>query len=486
MRRIPLLLLFVAAGALGVLAGTGSAQESEPLGIPRDAFVDRQYSFDAQTADEILVSAQAASQPPATIRNALLKGGVALVFGCYNSDSPNIAEFNAELPLIAAAGAGGVRLTCSMDVLENGTTGKVRADRYAQVLDFINLAWSYGLVTTVDVHNTGMRAPGSSDWTDNYMWGITNPSVAARHISLIVDLLSRLARDVPHDRFVFQPANEPIDQGNWYTYQQSYFPQLRAMCADCTIEVMARDWQGLEETVYSLNLSSFTGPIVVDVHFYEPIDLTHCSYPGSANRCGGQEYPGWHDTWRGHKYYDISWLRDHFALLKNWATQNGVFINIGEFGTTADLAQDVRARYLGDLTSVFREYGWGFTAYEWNKNFGIKQHPQVVSALFSDAAPSTPMPTVIVPTTPPSTLIPTIVPTTTAPTQQPSNFDIDELITLVQVVQERRTVVASAQSSVDSAQALVLVAQQNLSVAIQDVQNAEQALRDYILEWIGE
>ncbi|MCA9907576.1 MAG: hypothetical protein KC519_02930, partial [Anaerolineae bacterium] len=70
------------------------------------------------------VPALGATQVPATIRNALLKGGIALVFGCYNSDSPNLDEFDAELPLIAAAGAGHVRLTCSMDVLENGTTGR--------------------------------------------------------------------------------------------------------------------------------------------------------------------------------------------------------------------------------------------------------------------------------------------------------------------------------------------------------------------------
>lgn len=487
-------LLILLVGVLDVFA-----QEDQP-GIPRDAFVASQFErgYSLQSEPAPLISAQAVSMPPAQIQNAYRAGGVALVFGCYNSDSPNLDEFDAELPLIAATGARHVRLTCSMDVLENGTTGKVRADRYAKVVEFINLAWSHGLLTTVDVHNTGMREPGNSDWTDNYMWGITNPSVAARHTSLIVDLLSKLAADIPHDRFVFQPANEPIDQSNWYTYQQNYFPQLRAVCSDCTIMVMAHDWQGLEETVYSLNLSFASGPVIVDVHFYEPIDMTHCSYPGSANRCGGQAYPGTHSTWRGTIYYDITRLRNHFSLLKQWGTANGVFVNAGEFGTTADLADDVQTRYFADLVTIFHENGWGYTVYEWYHNFGVKQNPSAVSALFSGQA-VTPVPVTPSITPTPITPIPGNTATPIPFTPIPGTLDTERLITLAEGARMSQANRNSAQATLTSIEAtrnaiiptMTAVqsryesANQVFSAAVQNVQIAEQALLQFIRDAFG-
>lgn len=433
-----------------------SAQDVTPQpGIPRDSFYTRQAAGPG-------VSAQAASLPPASIQAALRRGGVALVFGCYNSDAPNLHEFDAELPLIAATGAGHVRLTCSMDTLEQGTSGRVRDDRYAEVLSFINLAWSYGLVTTVDVHNTGMRAPGSSNWTDNYMWGITDPAVRARHTALTTDLLRRLAADVPHDRFVFQPANEPIDQANWYDYQRALFASLRGACADCTIMIMARDWQGLEETVYNLDVGFATGPVVVDVHFYEPITLTHCSYPGTANNCPGKAYPDTHDTWRGTIYYDLAWMMNHFALLRDWRDQRGVFVNVGEFGSTDDLPDDVQTRYFADLVSVFRQYGFGFTVYEWYRNFGVKQNPAAAQVLFSGQAVPTPVATGVPTATATRAPLPTGVPTA-IPTL-PGNSDLDELIRLAQAVKTR---------------------QQDAQAALDLLAVARQALLDYVAGWAG-
>ncbi|MCC6616427.1 MAG: cellulase family glycosylhydrolase [Anaerolineae bacterium] len=360
--------------------------------------------------------AQGATQIPATIRNAMLKGGVALVFGCYDSDHPDMDEFDAELPVIAAAGIGHVRYTCSMDVLENGTTGRVRDDRYAKVLEFVNLAWSYGLVTTVDVHNMGMRECAGCDWTNNYMWGVGNPQMEARHTGVVTDLAARLYRDVPRDRFVFQPANEPIDQPTWYDYQRRMFSSIRSACPDCTIMVMASDWQGVESTVYNLDVSSFSQPFIVDVHFYDPLGLTHCSFPGQANTCPGKNWPGNYDDWRGTTYYDKAWVASYFAPLWQWRDQRGVFVNIGEFGTAEALNEDVRARYLGDVASIFRANGSGFTAFEWYRNFGIKQHPKVVSAMFSNQG--NPQPTAVPPTTVPETTAQptTVPPTTVAPT----------------------------------------------------------------------
>lgn len=333
------------------------------------------------------------SAVPETIRSAMLRGGTALVFGCYDSSSPNLHEFDAELPIIASQGIGAVRLTCSMDTLEQGTTGLVQNARMTEVIDFVNLAWSYGLVTIVDVHNTGMREPGQSDWTDNYMWGIGNPAIEARHTSLVTDLARRLSASVPTDRWVLQPANEPIDQPTWYSYQQTMFNSVRAACPSCTVVVMGRDWQGIEETIARLNVGAFSQPFIVDFHLYEPIGLTHCQYPGTPDNCPGKQYPGVNPTWRD----DTGWFQEHGIQVGYWdrntleqliepAAQfvraNGVFGIFGEIGTTASLGETTRARYLGDVVSVLRQYGLGFTEYEWYRNFGVKEYPAVIDAMF--------------------------------------------------------------------------------------------------------
>lgn len=351
----------------------------------------------------------AASSVPANIQNALRKGGAALVFGWY--DGTKLHEFDNELPVIASAGAGHVRLSMSMNILENGTSGKVNDTIYQELLSFINKAWSNGLVTTVDNHNTGLTEPGSSDWTENYMWGIGNSAIEARHTSLMVDLATRLNRDVPTDRFVIQPANEPIGQSNWYTYQNQLYTKMRAACPQCTIMVMARDWQGIEATELELNVSSFTGPFIVDVHYYEPLGISHCAYPGQPNNCPGRQYPGTYERWSGGPtmYYDRANIENQFMPLFNWAQQRGVFLNVGEFGTADALDQTTRTKYIADMVSIFRSHGAGYTVWEWNKNFGVKQHPQVVQTLFGGSGATI----VPVPTPGPTTPKPSTAPTPT-------------------------------------------------------------------------
>lgn len=471
MRRIILIVLLLLLLATGV----SLAQED---GLPRDVFVQAHTSFEAQ----------AVSMPPATIQNAMSRGGVGLVFDFYDTNSINMHGFDTELPLIAATGAGHVRPYMSLDTLENGTTGTVRQDRYTQLVEFINLAWSYGLTTTVDIHNTGLREVPGGDWTENYMWGVSNTSVRARWMNVATELLTKLAADVPHDRFVFQPFNEPISQSNWYSAQQELFVRLRAACSDCTIIIGARDWQGVEETVNALDISFATGPIIVDVHMYDPLALTHCSYPGQANNCPGKVWPGTYSDWRGTTFYDRTWFENFLAPLNSWSDARGVFVNVGEFGTASLLADNVQAAYLGDMASIFRQFGFGFTVHEWHRNFGIKDNPSAVNVLFDGTTvPPTPVPTL----TPTATLVPptstpvtptgtSVAPTSTpivTPTATPS-IDIDILVQLVDNVINSRS---EAQIALD----LVGQAEANYNSALAQVEQAEQELMEYILSWLG-
>lgn len=488
-----LILLVGALGALGALA-----QEELP-GIPRDLFYHDQMSRDPLLQNQGIIdyTAHAASSLPANVSNKLRLGGTALVFDCYDDQNVNMHGFDSELPLIAATGAGHVRLTCSIGTFEQGTSGTLNESRYQELRSFINLARSNGLLTIVDFHIFRTREPGSSDWSDDYQWHVGSTSLENRAISVISETARRLSQDVPLDWFTIQPANEPISQGSaWYSYQVRLFNAIRGACAGCSIAVMADDWQGDEATVYNLDISPFSAPFYADVHWYSPINLSHCQYPGTANNCPGKQYPGTFSDWRGTIFYDRSWFVNHLSLLENWSEQKQVFVNIGEFGTTASLASDVRARYLGDLASVFRQYGWGYTEYEWHRNFGVKQYPEVVAALFSGQA-VTPVPVNTSTPVPVNTSTP--IPGSTLTPVPEGTLDTETLSQLIAAIRMSRDNVSSAQATLtglDSTRAALMPTmtaivqqqasyQQLLNAAIQNVQIAEQAFIQYIRDVFG-
>lgn len=351
------------------------------------------------------------SNIPATIINGLRGGGVNLVFGWYNTDSPQLHEFDDDLPVIAAAGGGHVRLPMSMDMIENGTSGTLRADRWAELKSFVNLAKSYGLVTIIDNHNTGLRSSPGGDWEEDYMWGIRISSVRARHLSLMQDLAAHIYAELDRNWIVFSVANEPIytsDANVWYSYLPTVTQAVRAACPDCVINAVANDWQGVDATVSYLNpsISWWDSRVIADVHFYDPLPLTHCSYPGQTNTCPGKTWPGTYTDWRGTLYWDKARLESLLNPLWSWASTYGVFVHFSEMGTTGDLADSVQGAYLEDLIDIFRAHNAGWTCYEWDKNFGIANLPRSREACLNrDGGGSPPVAT--------NTTVPTAGPTPT-------------------------------------------------------------------------
>lgn len=330
---------------------------------------------------------------PENIRKALIAGGINLVFDWYNSDPDmyNPTGFDGELPLIVAAGAKHVRLPISMDIIEDGTTGKVRTDRYADLLKFLTLAKSHGLVVIVDMHNTGMKEPGDADWTDDYMGQLTSPEVRARHLSLLTDLAGRLGKDADLDWTVLAPANEPIfTTGNkaiWYAHQKTLIPAMRAVAPGLVLVSMANDWQGIEATLQEPSLPFADDRVIVDCHFYEPMGITHPKKGKEA----AVTYPGVYQTWRGSELWDKSRIEKLFIELAAWRTKHNVFVHFSEIGTKCSVPETVRAAYLSDVVSILRGHVFGYTVYDWRTskahNFGIKMHPAVVRAVFTVTAP---------------------------------------------------------------------------------------------------
>jgi hypothetical protein len=339
---------------------------------------------------------------PQNIRQALARGGVNLTFNFYDVDRYDPRAFDPELPLIAAAGAGHVRIPISLDIIEQGTTGVLRNDRYQDIVDFVNRARGFGLVTIIDIHNTHQKnTDGSGTWNEDYMGGLREASVRTRHLNLMTEFVRRLYQNnVDRSWFVFQPANEPIfvwgDEDIWYNHQEQLLPSMRQACPDCVIFAMAHDWQGVEATVGNIDPSRapYNDPyLIFDVHFYEPMSLTHC-LRSSANNCPNATWPGTFTTWRGTRLWDRAYVAQLIQPLWNWKTRYNVTVHFSEVGTIGALGESVRAAYLGDVVSILRQNGAGYSMYDWHGRFGIKQHPSVVRAVFTpQTATPTPTPT---------------------------------------------------------------------------------------------
>lgn len=347
---------------------------------------------------------QTASAIPENIRTHLVAGGVNLQFGFYNVDDYQPHMFDSELPTIAALGAGHVRIPLSFETLFTSSGGMLEA-RYQDVIAFVALARANNLVTIIDIHNTRFKNPGG-DWNEDYMVGLDQAAVRRRHTTALTTLAARLYADnISRDWFVIQPANEPIYGNNptvWFDYQRTLLPAIRVACPDCVVFAMANDWQGIDALMQYVNpsVAPYNDPLLVfDVHFYEPINASHCGYLDLASsQCNASErqYPGYVTTWRGRELWDITRLRQLINPLFDWSRQYGVTVHFSEIGTFVYMRD--RQRYLTDLTNIIRAGGAGFSVYDWQTyNFGIapsgaNRDYTLADALFNPSA-ATPQPT---------------------------------------------------------------------------------------------
>jgi len=105
---------------------------------------------------------------------------------------------------------------------------------------------------------------------------------------------------------------------------------------------------------------------------YAPFEVSHYK----AGWCGVKDedwvtpvYPGvMHD-----KQWDRNALTEYY---KPWieVEKKGVEVHIGEFGCFNKTPNDVALRWLGDLMSVFKENGWGYSMWNFDGSFGIVNH----------------------------------------------------------------------------------------------------------------
>ena len=77
-------------------------------------------------------------------------------------------------------------------------------------------------------------------------------------------------------------------------------------------------------------------------------------------------------NWAG-KQWNKAVLRDFYQPWPDVAAQ-GVPVHIGEFGCYNKTANDVALRWFADLLSLYQEFGWGYSLWEFDGVFGVVNH----------------------------------------------------------------------------------------------------------------
>lgn len=195
--------------------------------------------------------------------------------------------------------------------------------------------------------------------------------------------LSAHYKDYADDSLYFGLLNEPslqMDPALWNEIIAACVKIIRHHNPGKTLTVgtpsLGQHW-----TIGLLEFPSEEWNIIVDAHYYLPQTFTH---QGIAFAMAGdiKDVP-----WMGSEA-DKAPLEQDFAFLAHWSERTGRPVSIGEFGACDNADNASRARYIGFVQSLARQYGfssmiWAF----YRDNFSIyddasgKWNKQLLKAL---------------------------------------------------------------------------------------------------------
>lgn len=105
---------------------------------------------------------------------------------------------------------------------------------------------------------------------------------------------------------------------------------------------------------------------------YQPAPLSHYLAPWWPEMMTKPMpvYPG---TPYGDKIWDKQTLREYYQPWRDVESQ-GTRVHIGEFGCFNKTPNDVALRWFNDLLSLFHEFRWGYSLWNFTGSFGIVNH----------------------------------------------------------------------------------------------------------------
>jgi endoglucanase len=180
-------------------------------------------------------------------------------------------------------------------------------------------------------------------------------------------------RGVPSWELSFDLINEPPAPGSYGMTRQNHAALIRRTVA----AIRAIDPQR-EIIIDGLGGGYLAIPEFADlglVHSgrgYHPMPISHhkAGWWTEHVHSPAPTYPGL--KWQLQKW-DRATLKDSYRSWRD-VEKRGARIHIGEFGCFKHTPNDIAMRWLADLLSVYREFGWGYAMWHFKGPFGIIEH----------------------------------------------------------------------------------------------------------------
>ncbi len=187
------------------------------------------------------------------------------------------------------------------------------------------------------------------------------------------ETFARRYQGAPAEVLSFDLVNEPPNPGQYELTRENHAALIRRTVAAIRAIDPAR---GI--AIDGLGGGHLAMPELADlgvVHSgrgYLPMAISHYRAPwwSDGMQLPPPVYPG--TQWDG-RVWNRETLREFYRPWREVAAA-GAQVHIGEFGCFSRTPNDVALRWLGDLFSLYKEFGWGYALWYFAGDFGIVEH----------------------------------------------------------------------------------------------------------------
>jgi hypothetical protein len=187
------------------------------------------------------------------------------------------------------------------------------------------------------------------------------------------ETFARRYKGVPSKHLSFDLVNEPPSVGQYGMTRVNHAGVVRRTVA----AIRAIDPQR-EIEIDGLGGGNLAMPELADL---DVIQSTRGYQPMPISHHEAQWWSGWQEApapqWPGVEFAGHIWdkdtLRKFYQPWRDLEAQ-GVRVHVGEFGCYNRTPNDIALRWFTDLFSLYKEFGWGYSLWEFKGVFGIIDH----------------------------------------------------------------------------------------------------------------
>ncbi|NDV82559.1 glycoside hydrolase family 5 protein [Bacteroides sp. 51] len=210
-------------------------------------------------------------------------------------------------------------------------------------------------------------------------------------------LLSEELKKYPNEMLAYELMNEPVadDPEIWNVIANRCLKEVRKHEPNRTIIIGSNRWQSFE-TVKDLRIPANDKNLIISFHYYGPMLLTHyrAGWSGTRDYEGPVHYPGLlvkpeelaqqpANIQEKYAYAttttcNIETISRDFKQVADVAKKYGLAVYCGEFGCITKAPEGPSAAWYKDMGTLFKQYDFGFAAWDFKGDFGVKRNGQWV------------------------------------------------------------------------------------------------------------